>query len=224
MQYAWLHVHSSPPQRKDTWHYFHIILCDQVKINMRIRALHHLSHTHTHTVREKHNHTEISLDFISSGKAIRSKNAFTQIKYDFHLYVMLHWGTPHIVANGGKLILIMRIRACTLATWEMGTCDLNLITTSVSTVILASQAEINMRKPFAVKRKPCFTLAIKALGHGFTIARTYKQFSALHYLWASGSLTSLWAYRPQGCLGWSSRCCWRMQKGTGLQSQKVLHP
>lgn len=38
--------------------------------------------------------TEISLGFISSGKAIRGvkkkKKAFPQIKYDFHLYVLLH--------------------------------------------------------------------------------------------------------------------------------------
>lgn len=66
-------------------------------------------------------HTEISPGFIPSAKAIRGaqKEAFPQIKYDFHLYVMLHWGTPHIVANGGNLILITRIRACTLTTWEI---------------------------------------------------------------------------------------------------------
>lgn len=42
--------------------------------------------------REEKNHTEISLGFISSAKAIRGaqKEAFPQIKYDFHLYVMLH--------------------------------------------------------------------------------------------------------------------------------------
>lgn len=37
-------------------------------------------------------HTEISPGFIPSAKAIRGaqKEAFPQIKYDFHLYVMLH--------------------------------------------------------------------------------------------------------------------------------------
>lgn len=56
------------------------------------------------------------------------------------------------------------------------------------------------------------------------IARTYKQFSALHYLWTWGSLTSLWAYAPQGCLGSSSGCCWRMQRAIGLRSLRASPP
>lgn len=46
----------------------------------------------------------MSLDFVSSGKAIRWVKKIAQIKDDFHLYVMLHWNNPHIMANEGKLI------------------------------------------------------------------------------------------------------------------------
>lgn len=70
-----------------------------------------------------------------------------------------------------------------------------------------------------------FIPTMKALCHEYTIAYdTWAIFcTALSWI-CEGSLTSLWAYGPQGCLGWSAGCWRTMHWGTGLQSRKPSPP
>lgn len=96
----------------------------------------------------------------------------------------------------GKLISITSVWACPLAN-----CRYNFSTMWIN------RAGVKM-----------FTLLNSGCMRGIPCARAGIRFPS----WAR--LTSLWACMPLGCLGWSSWCCWRTRKASGLRSPRAWRP